>query len=61
MRAAIKPTVTDDGRVLVDIPVQDDCVQTVAGRRPPPSKTTEQMTLARQANGQWLIVAMAER
>ncbi len=59
--SGIKTTVTDDGRVLVDIPVQYDCVQPTAGRRLPPSKTTEQMTLARQANGQWLIVAMAER
>ena len=59
--SGIKTTVTDDGRVIVDIPVQYDCVQPSAGRRPPPSKTIEQMTLARQANGQWLIVAMAER
>jgi len=38
-----------------------DCAQTVAGRRPPPSTTTEQMTLSRQADGRWVIVAMAER
>ena len=57
----IEPVSMPGGRVLVDVPLQYDCAQPTAGKRRPPFTVTEQMTLSRQADGRWLIDAMAER
>ena len=59
--SGIAPAVMPDGRVVVDVPLQYDCAQPTAGKRPPPVTVTEQITLSKQADGRWLIVAMAER